>query len=183
MDENPQGTDVFVARQRQKRHLAAIWAGLAGLQPGMVVADIGCGPGVLTREYAAMVGPAGRVYAVDNKMTYADLLTDCTNVHFLFQYYDSKIKLEHIPNIIFLTDRLQHVSNPEMVLQTIREASGAETKVLITGYDPKGPGLLGTRLDRRIPPETLAAWVEAAGLHHGGIIQSPDEHYALIARK
>jgi predicted methyltransferase len=183
MDENPQGMDVFIARQRQKRHLAAIWAGLAGLQPGMVVADIGCGPGVLTREYGDMVGPDGRVYAVDNKTAYAELFSECTNVHFLFQYYDNKIKLEHIPNIIFLTDRLQHVSNPEMVLRQVWAASGAETKVLITGYDPNGPGLLGTKLARRIPPETLAAWVAAAGFRHGGIIESPDEHYALIAGK
>jgi 2-polyprenyl-3-methyl-5-hydroxy-6-metoxy-1,4-benzoquinol methylase len=183
MDENPQGTDVVIARQRQKRHLAAIWASLAGLEPGMVVADIGCGPGVLTREYAAMVGPGGRVYAIDNKTTYADLFKDCHNVLFMFQNYDSKIKLEQIPNIIFLTDRLQHVSNPEMVLQQVRNASGPETKLLITGYDPKGAGLLGTRLDRRIPPETLAAWVQAAGFRHGGIIDSADEHYALIAGK
>jgi SAM-dependent methyltransferase len=183
MDENPQGTDVFIARQRQKRHLAAIWASLAGLEPGMVVADIGCGPGVLTREYAAMTGRGGLVYAVDNKTTYAELFTECVNVHFLFQYYDYKIKIEQIPNVIFLTDRLQHVSNPEMVLRQVRDASGPETRILITGYDPKGAGLLGTRLDRRIPPETMAAWVRAAGFRHGGIIDSADEHYALIARK
>jgi predicted methyltransferase len=183
MDENPQGTDVFIARQNQKRHLAAVWAGLAGLQPGMVVADIGCGPGVLTREYGGMVGPEGQVYAVDNKTIYANLFAACTNVHFLFQCYDYKIKLEQIPNIIFLTDRLQHVSNPEMVLRQVWEASGAETKVVITGYDPNGPGLLGTRLDRRIPPETLSSWVEAAGFRHGGMIACPDEHYALIAEK
>jgi SAM-dependent methyltransferase len=183
MDENPQGTDVFIARQRQKRHLAAIWASLAGLEPGMVVADIGCGPGVLTREYAAMTGPGGLVYAVDNKTTYAELFTECVNVHFLFQYYDYKIKIEQIPNVIFLTDRLQHVSNPEMVLRQVRDASGPETKVLITGYDPKGAGLVGTRLDRRIPPETMAAWARAAGFRHGSIIDSADEHYALIAGK
>ena len=149
----------------------------------MVVADIGCGPGVLTREYAAMTGPGGLVYAVDNKTTYAELFTECVNVHFLFQYYDYKIKIEQIPNVIFLTDRLQHVSNPEMVLRQVRDASGPETRILITGYDPKGAGLLGTRLDRRIPPETMAAWVRAAGFRHGGIIDSADEHYALIARK
>ncbi len=183
MEENPQGTDGFIARQRQKRHLAAIWAKLAGLAPGMVVADIGCGPGVLTREYAALVGPGGLVYAVDNKTTYAESFTNCINVLFLFQDYDSEIKLEHMPNIVFLTDRLQHVSNPQMVLQQVWEASGPETKLLITGYDPQGAGRLGTRLERRIPPATLSAWVQAAGFRHGGIIDSADEHYALIATK
>jgi hypothetical protein len=34
-----------------------------------------------------------------------------------------------------------------------------------------------------MPPEILAALVEAAGFRHGGISDSADEHYALIARK
>lgn len=183
MGENPQGTDVYITRQSQKRHLAAIWAGLAGLEPGMVVADIGCGPGILTAEYAAMVGPGGLVYAVDNKTSYANRFTDIKNVLFLFQYYDSKIKLEQIPHIVFLTDKLQHVSNPEMVLHQVFDASGPQTKILITGYDPAGAGKLGTKLHRRMAPEFLITLVEAAGFSHGGIIDSADEHYALIARR
>jgi predicted methyltransferase len=183
MDENPQGTDVFIARQSQKRHLAAIWAGLAGLEPGMVVADIGCGPGILTQDYAAMVGPSGLVYAVDNKTTYANRFTDIKNVRFLFQNYDYEIKLEQIPYIVFLTDKLQHISNPEMVLKQVFDASGPQTKLLITGYDPKGPGAVGAKLRRRMPPDILVRLVEAAGFSHGGIFDSADEHYALIARK
>ena len=35
------------------------------LKPGMVVADIGAGTGLLTRLFAVEVGPKGRVYAVD----------------------------------------------------------------------------------------------------------------------
>ena len=35
------------------------------VQPGMTVADIGCGLGFLTLPLAQMVGPAGRVLAVD----------------------------------------------------------------------------------------------------------------------
>lgn len=36
-----------------------------GLQPGDVVADIGCGPGFFTLPSARAVSPGGRVYAVD----------------------------------------------------------------------------------------------------------------------
>ena len=35
MDELPQAPERFLRRQRQKRHLACVWAQLAGLAPGM----------------------------------------------------------------------------------------------------------------------------------------------------
>ena len=37
----------------------------AGLGPGMTMVDYGCGPGFVTLPAAEMVGPAGRVYALD----------------------------------------------------------------------------------------------------------------------
>jgi precorrin-6B methylase 2 len=46
--------------ERGSRLLAAL-----KLQPGMVVADIGAGSGWYTRRLAPLVGPQGRVYAVD----------------------------------------------------------------------------------------------------------------------
>ena len=36
-----------------------------GLQPGMAVVDYGCGPGRYTLRFSRLVGPAGKVYAVD----------------------------------------------------------------------------------------------------------------------
>ena len=40
------------------------WAA-AGIVDGATVADIGCGPGAVTAVLARLVGPAGRVLAVD----------------------------------------------------------------------------------------------------------------------
>src|SRR5262245_36932219 len=39
--------------------------GLAGLRPGMRVADIGCGVGQVTVDLAELVGPKGHVVGVD----------------------------------------------------------------------------------------------------------------------
>jgi ubiquinone/menaquinone biosynthesis C-methylase UbiE len=183
MDENPQGMNVFISRQSRKRHLAAVWAGLAGLEPGMVVVDIGCGPGLLTREYARIIGANGIIFAVDNNESAAAQLADLPNVHFLFQRCDSDLKLEHIPNIVLITDKLQHVPEPEGILRQAFNICGPHTRILITGYDPKQPGLVGMKPRRRMAPETLVALVEAAGFSHGGVFDAPDEHYALLAQK
>src|SRR5689334_16729193 len=37
----------------------------AGIQPGMRVADLGCGVGAMTRTLARMVGPSGSVTGID----------------------------------------------------------------------------------------------------------------------
>ncbi len=39
--------------------------GLFGVAPGMTVLDVGCGTGLYTTEMARMVGPNGKVHAVD----------------------------------------------------------------------------------------------------------------------
>jgi 2-polyprenyl-3-methyl-5-hydroxy-6-metoxy-1,4-benzoquinol methylase len=183
MEANPQGTDFFITRQTQKRHLATVWAEMAGLEPGMVVADIGCGPGILTCEYARIVGPTGVVYALENKAGYADRFEGLANVHFLFQSYEMEITLEQIPHIVFLTDKIQHVSQPETLLSRVFSVCGHSTKVLITGYDPTAEGRVGMRRHRRMAPARLIGLVEAAGFTHAGVIGAPDEHYALIAHR
>jgi ubiquinone/menaquinone biosynthesis C-methylase UbiE len=38
---------------------------LAGVEPGMQVLDVGCGPGILTRAAQLRVGPEGAAYGID----------------------------------------------------------------------------------------------------------------------
>jgi SAM-dependent methyltransferase len=181
MTEIPQGLERFIARQSRKRHLAAVWARLAGLEPGMVVADIGCGTGILTQEYARIVGPTGIVYGVEQRVALADHLTGAGNVRFLFHDYDFELKLERRPDRIFLTDTLHHQADPLAVLRCIRTAGLPDSRVLIAEYDPDGPGLVGAKRHRRIPKTQLLSLIEAAGFAHNGAIDTEDEHYAVIA--
>ena len=60
--------ETYYYSERSERDVAEIRTLIAGhmnLQPGAVVADIGCGTGVLTLEAAQWAGAQGRVYAVD----------------------------------------------------------------------------------------------------------------------
>src|SRR5262245_52695003 len=61
--------DAFMGRY--SRHLSAQMADLAEVAPGQAVLDVGCGPGVLTTELAARVGPES-VTAVDPSERFVD---------------------------------------------------------------------------------------------------------------
>lgn len=182
MEENPQGLERFVARQQRKRHLAAVWAALAGLEPGMIAADIGCGPGILTREYGRITGPRGRVHGVEPDTRLAPWLEPGENVLFLFRSFDSVLNLPDVPDIMFLTDTLHHLAKPDLLLRNIRAACGARTRLFIAEYDPAQPGLVGAKPHRRMAKPLLCELVAAAGFRQERLVDTEDEHYAMIAR-
>lgn len=47
----------------------ALWS-RAGLAPGQIIMDLGCGPGFAALELAAAIGPRGHVFAVDRSADY-----------------------------------------------------------------------------------------------------------------
>lgn len=56
-------------------HTHLLWE-RAGIQPGMTVLDVGSGPGHAAMDLAEIVGPAGRVIAIDESASYLKLLHD-----------------------------------------------------------------------------------------------------------
>ncbi len=48
----------------------------AGVQPGMTVLDLGCGPGYATLDLAQIVGPTGRVIGLDESASFLKQLND-----------------------------------------------------------------------------------------------------------
>lgn len=55
------------------REAQALW-GRAGFGPGQRLIDLGCGPGFATFDLARIVGPSGRVVAVDNAVRFLEHL-------------------------------------------------------------------------------------------------------------
>ncbi|WP_327068778.1 methyltransferase domain-containing protein [Kitasatospora sp. NBC_01302] len=99
---------------------------LPELRPGQALLDVGCGPGTITADLAELVGPTGRVVAVD---TSAEVLAQAAahvagrgldNVVFevgdahQLKYGDGEF------DVIHAHQTLQHVADPVAVLRELR---------------------------------------------------------------
>ena len=71
-----QGADWLERPEREEEEQPDTLIPRLGLQPGMVVADIGAGTGYISRRLAAKVGAAGKVMAVDIQPRMLELLTN-----------------------------------------------------------------------------------------------------------
>ena len=58
-----QWNHLFTASERELSEKRDLVIQLAGVKPGMTIADVGAGTGVFTRMLSDAVGPTGRVYA------------------------------------------------------------------------------------------------------------------------
>ena len=156
------------------------------LRPGQRLLDIGCGPGTITADLAELLGPDGRVVAVD---TSAEVLAaaaahaagrgvttvsfEVADVHRL-PYADGAFDVVHAHQV------LQHVADPVAALREMRRVTAPGGLVAARDADyaamawyPQLPELdAWSGLSRRIArfnggePDAgrrLAAWARAAG--------------------
>lgn len=176
----------LIARQAEKRPLAAVWVASAGLAPGMRVLDIGAGTGALALEYAAMVAPGGSVVALD--------LDEACLVHAAAEATRRGLKLRTIAghaetalspdtpfDRVMLTDTLHHIREKAAALRAIRAVLAAAGRLFVAEYDPECPGLLGAPRERRIGAGDVIALLAAAGFTPHEPMTGPDEHYTIRA--
>jgi len=126
-----------------------------GLRPGMHVLDFGCGPGSYSLAAARLVGPEGRVYALDihslaiRHVAYAAARQGKTNICPVLGDNTGELPGESI-DVALLYDVLHGIPDAEETLTGIH-------RVL------KGGGLLSVR-DHHLKEKAVLDLVTAAGL-------------------
>jgi len=97
----------------------------AGIQPGMRVADLGCGVGMVTRLLAELVGPEGEVVGVDLSVDQIEkareLCGSFSNVSFVAaSATDSQLPPESF-DLVYSRFLLIHLTEPEMALREMHD--------------------------------------------------------------
>jgi predicted methyltransferase len=99
-----------------------------GLAPGMVVADVGAGTGLFTRLFAPLVGPEGKVYAVDIAENFVRHIEEraraegLRNVEGVVCTADSVMLPPHSIDLAFICDTYHHFEYPLKTMRSIHRA-------------------------------------------------------------
>jgi ubiquinone/menaquinone biosynthesis C-methylase UbiE len=99
---------------------------LEAVTPGMRLLDVGCGPGTITMDLAAMVGPRGRVTALERTDAALDLARQegrrrgVTNVDFVVGDVAALDLADDSFDVVHAHQVLQHVNDPRLALREMR---------------------------------------------------------------
>lgn len=110
-----------------------------GIKAGQTVVDYGCGPGRYTVEMARLVGPAGKVIAVD----LVELALEATQIKLeerglgnvelkLAQEYDSGIE-GSTADIVFAIDMFHHIADTDSFLREVYRISKPDGLLVLSG--------------------------------------------------
>lgn len=171
--------EVWTRQQRRAPLLDRWWRLLEG-RPGMRLLDVGSGPGFFTLAFASLVGPEGRVLAVDLRpepLAFLDRRRP-PNVRTLVWDVEAAPLPETGFDAVLLTDVLHHAERPAEVLARLR---GAAPRLLVAEFDPEGPGEMGPPAAERIAPAEMDRLLREAGWTPARREAHPFEHYAILA--
>jgi len=98
------------------------------LKPGMAVADVGTGTGLFTRMFAPLVGPEGKVYAVDIAPSFVRHIEQrakadgIKNIEGVVCTADSVNLPPNSIDLAFICDAYHHFEFPQKTMQSIHRA-------------------------------------------------------------
>lgn len=149
-------------RQPPARLLAAI-----GVQPGARMADIGCGPGFYVLPAARLVGPDGRVFALDLQEAMLARVREKAAAESLANV-DARLSEEnHLPlpdgsaDVALVANVLHECTDPVAFLREVRRILVPGGRVAVIEWRPE-PMDMGPPLAERIGPNAVEAALTSA---------------------
>lgn len=127
-----EGRDAF---DHRKEVVAAL-----GLKEGMAVADVGAGTGLFTRMFSPLVGPKGKVYAVDISdefVTHVEKLASQQKMENIVGVVCKADSAELPPNsvdLVFICDTYHHFEFPHKTMRSIHKALKPNGHVVLIDF-------------------------------------------------
>jgi len=130
----------FNRPQRDKEERPELLLGALQIRRGATVADVGSGTGYFTWRLAQLVGPEGKVYAVDVQQSMLDLTKTAVaehnldNVEYVLATETSPRLPERSVDLAFIAYAYHEFGDPEAMMAGIRRALKPGGRVVILEY-------------------------------------------------
>jgi predicted methyltransferase len=158
------------------------------LKPGMVVADVGAGIGYMSFKMAKQVGPAGKVYAEDvqpemlRRLRQDQDKAKISNVEtVLGTETDPKLPAAKI-DVVLLVDVYHEFSQPQRMLQGIRQALKPSGRLVLLEYRKEDP-TIPIRPEHKMSVQEVKTELEAEGFRLDQVIETLPRQHILILKK
>jgi FkbM family methyltransferase len=160
-----------------------------GLRPGMIVADLGCGPGFFTIPVARRIGAAGRVYAVDSSPEMLKRLTanvrEASLPENVVRFVHADVSHTSIPrrsvDLVFFADILHDIEDRVGFLTEVKRIS--KTGVSVVDIDwQKIETDFGPPFQIRLSEEESRRIMKTNGIRVSGTIAAGRFHYGLVCK-
>lgn len=161
------------------------------VKAGDTVADFGAGSGYFSFEFANVVGPEGKVYALDVLPSALEAITGKIKTLGLSNVTPQRCNLERMNGSglesqsidwVIAKDVLLQNKDKGIVLREIVRILKPSGKALIIEWDPS-EAIVGPDKELRIQPAVLAQEIENAGLSIESKPAVGGFHYAFVVKK
>ena len=182
------GADWLVRPERESEEHPDEALDALKIPKGAVVADVGAGVGYFTWRLAERVGPSGIVYGEDIQQEMIDQLVKnmrdrkLANVRPVLGGIDDPKLPKEALDLVLLVDVYHEFSEPEKMLDRIRESLKPNGRLVLLEYrgeDPKVP----IRPEHKMTLKQVQAEVQPEGFRFDQSIETLPEQHIIVFRR
>jgi ubiquinone/menaquinone biosynthesis C-methylase UbiE len=183
------GADWLERSERENEENPTKAVAQLGLKPGMTVCDLGAGTGYYAVRMSRLVGPEGKVYAVDIQPRMLELLSKrlasagIKNIQPLLGAETETNLPADSQDLIILVDVYHEFSKPQEMLRSIRKALKDTGRLVLLEFRKEDPNV-PIRLEHKMSLDEVKAELEPEGFRIEKVLETlPWQHLIFLRKK
>lgn len=182
---DPKNIDILISEERKKELDPSEYLIKKGLKKGMVLADIGCGPGFFVFPASEIVGKDGMVYAIDTQQEMLDELrkrNPSKNV-VLLRSEETKLSVDSTSvDMAIMVFVLHEVHHPVDFLIEVKRILKPSGRLIVIDWEKKMEEK-GPPFEERLPKEKAKEIFQQAGFEEIETDSLNPSHYEVTGKK
>jgi ubiquinone/menaquinone biosynthesis C-methylase UbiE len=182
------GAPWLIRENRENEERCSLMLANLGVKSGMTVCDLGCGNGYYSVQLAKLVGPTGKVLAVDIQPEMLKMLREraaaegLENIQpILGELHDPKLPVGEV-DLILLVDVYHEFSHPEHMLTAMRAALSENGQCVLLEYRAEDPQVPIKPLHKMSKRQIMKEWGPAGFKLVKEFDRLPWQHMMFFAR-